>query len=136
MPIQLLDSFQNPFKNEHCFFAGLYFLYRAVAIALRLFTDHLTELVFGLELEFIVIIVLHAAFQPYKKRIHNIVDLLLFFNLAFINWITTYNLETSSVALASNEVFWMTFPAVSSTGFCYYFYHHKNADVIEESTEG
>ena len=109
MPIQLLDSFQNPFKNEHRYFAGLYFLYRAVAIALRLFTDHLTELVFGLELEFIVIIVLHAAFHPYKERVHNIIDLLLFFNLAFINWITTYNLETSSVALASNAVvFWMT----------------------------
>ena len=109
MPIQLLDSFQNPFKDEYRCFAGLYFLYRAVAIALRLFTDHLTELVFGLELEFIVIIVLNAVFQPYKKRVHNIIDLLLFFNLAFINWITTYNLETSSVALASSRVFWMTF---------------------------
>ena len=109
MPIQLLDSFQNPFKNELRCFAGLYFLYRAVALALRLFTDHLTELVCGLELEFIVIIVLHAAFQPYKKRVHNIIDLLLFFNLAFINWITTYNLETSSVALARNAVvFWKT----------------------------
>ena len=109
MPIQLLDSFQNPFKDEHRCFAGLYFLYRAVAIALRLFTDHLTELVFGLELEFIVIIVLNAVFHPYKKRVHNIIDLLLFFNLAFINWITTYNLETSSTALASSRVFWMTF---------------------------
>ena len=109
MPIQLLDSFQNPFKDEYRCFAGLYFLYRAVALALRLFTDHLTELVFGLELEFIVIIVLNAVFQPYKKRVHNIIDLLLFFNLAFINWITTYNLETSSVALASSRVFWMTF---------------------------
>ena len=109
MPIQLLDSFQNPFKDEYRCFAGLYFLYRAVALALRLFTDHLTELVFGLELEFIVIIVLHSAFHPYKKRVHNIIDLLLFFNLAFINWITTYNLETSSTALASSRVFWMTF---------------------------
>ena len=109
MPIQLLDSFQNPFKDEYRCFAGLYFLYRAVALALRLFTDHLTELLFGLELEFIVIIVLHSAFQPYKKRVHNIIDLLLFFNLAFINWITTYNLETSSASLAgSGVVFWMT----------------------------
>ena len=30
MPIQLLDSFQNPFKNDYRCFAGLYFLYRAV----------------------------------------------------------------------------------------------------------
>ena len=110
MPIQLLDSFQNPFKNDYRCFAGLYFLYRADAIALRLFTDHLIELVFALELKFIVIIALHAAFQPYKKRVHNIIDLLLFFNLTFICWITTYNLEMSTVSLAgSGIVFWMTF---------------------------
>ena len=33
MPIQLLDCFQNSFKDEYRFFAGLYFLYRAIALA-------------------------------------------------------------------------------------------------------
>ena len=78
MPIQLLDSFQNPFKNDYRCFAGLYFLYRAVALALRVFTSNLNQFFSALELQFIIMIVLHATFQPYKKRTHNIIDLLLF----------------------------------------------------------
>ena len=94
MPIQLLDSFQNPFKNDYRCFAGLYFVYRAVALTLHLFTTNLTQFFIALELQFIVVIFLHAAFQPYKKRLHNIIDLLLFFNLAFIHGITVYNYVT------------------------------------------
>ena len=32
IPIQLLDAFQSLFKDEFCFFARLYFLYRAVVL--------------------------------------------------------------------------------------------------------
>ena len=94
MPIQLLDSFQNPFKNDYRCFAGLYFLYRAVALALRVFTSNLNQFFSALELQFIIMIVLHATFQPYKRRAHNIIGLLLFFNLALIHGITTYNFNT------------------------------------------
>ena len=109
MPIQLLDSFQNPFKNDYRCFAGLYFVYRAVALTLRLFTQNLTQFFAALELQFIIVIFLHAAFQPYKKRMHNIIDLLLFFNLAFIHGITIYNYITyvenkSSVFVKTNGV--------------------------------
>ena len=94
MPIQLLDSFQNPFKNNYRCFAGLYFVYRAVALSLHVFTRNLTQFFAALELQFIVVIFIHAAFQPYKKRLHNIIDLLLFFNLAFIHGITVYSYIT------------------------------------------
>ena len=112
MPIQLLDSFQNPFKNNCRYFSGLYFLYRAVTLALYVFTTDLTQLLTALEIQLVIMIVLHAAFHPYKKKVHNIIDLLLFFNLILINTITTYNFEQfvgskSSVDLASytNGVF-------------------------------
>ena len=109
MPIQLLDSFQNPFKNDYRCFAGLYLVYRAVALTLRLFTKNLTQFFTALEFQFIIVIFLHAAFQPYKKRLHNIIDLLLFFNLAFIHGITMYNYITyvenkNSVFVNMNEV--------------------------------
>ena len=48
-------------------------------------------------------IVLHAAFRPYKKKVHNIIDLLLFFNLALITAITTYNFD-NFVGSKSNVV--------------------------------
>ena len=103
MPIQLLDSFQNPFKNNCRYFSGLYFLYRAVALAVHVFTDNQTQLFIALEVQFVIMIVLHAAFRPYKKKVHNIIDLLLFFNLALITAITTYNFD-NFVGSKSNVV--------------------------------
>ena len=44
-----------------------------------------------IELELILIIILHAAIQPYKEKKHNIIDLFIFLNLAVINGITQYN---------------------------------------------
>ena len=39
----------------------------------------------------VTIIIIHALAQPYNNRKHNILDTLLFFNLAIINGITLYN---------------------------------------------
>ena len=103
MPMQLLDSFQNPFKNNYRCFAGLYFVYRAILLTQVVFTRNLTQFYASVELGFIIMIVLHATFQPYKQRVHNIVDLLLFFNLALINGITIYNFHLS-VESKSNTV--------------------------------
>ena len=103
MPIQLLDSFQNPFKNNYRCFAGLYFVYRAIFLAQVVFFRNLTQFFAAVELGFIIMIILHTTFQPYKKRVHNIVDLLLFFNLTLINGITIYNFHLS-VESKSNRV--------------------------------
>ena len=87
----LLDSFQGCFKDNLRFFAGLYFIYRWMgpivnAVASSLGTAYITS-----EILLIVMLVLHALFQPYLKRVHNIVDTLLFTNLLLINTITCIN---------------------------------------------
>ena len=91
MPIQLLDCFQNSFKDEYRFFAGLYFLYRAISLAATAFATTLTQSYTLVGIQLIFVIVLHAVFQPYKEKKHNVIDLLLFSNLALINGITQYN---------------------------------------------
>ena len=91
MPIQVLDSFQNPFKDNYRVFSGLYFLYRAIALATYALTKNLIQYYGAFELELAFVILLHAAFNPYRSRIFNIIDLLLFLNLSFINGITQYN---------------------------------------------
>ena len=72
IPIQLLDSFQSCFKDNLRFFAGFYF-YTLV------------------ELQVLLFLVIHAVVQPYKKRWHNIVNALMFADLAIINGLTLYN---------------------------------------------
>ena len=96
IPIQLLDSFQNPFKDQYRFFAGLYFLYRTTPLVIYATTKNLIQYYAFLELTVGIMIVLHSAFQPYKNRLYNITDLLLFFNIAIIKGITLYNYVKST----------------------------------------
>ena len=112
IPIQLLDSFQNPFKNDFRFFAGLYFLYRAIALAIYAYMKNWVNYYWSGLLHLWIITVMHAAFLPYKKGVHNITDLLLFFNLAMVHGISFYLYTTfvnkKSVGYSeSHRYFWM-----------------------------
>ena len=91
MPIQILDAFQSSFKDNYRFFAGLYFLYRAIILAAYAYSGTVFQFYSTVQLELILVLALHAICQPYKKRKHNIIDALLFTNLAVINAITLFN---------------------------------------------
>ena len=115
MPIQLLDSFQSSFKDNYRSFAGLYFVYRTFALIVYSFTKNLTQYYTAVEIEIMFIIFIHAMFQPYKKRVHNIIDLLLFFNLALINGISLYIyvLYTQSKdGVESDTPFWIAVQSI------------------------
>ena len=91
IPLQLLDSFQGCFQNNLRLFAGLYFLYRMFALAAYAFATSFNQFYTFVELQLILILMLHAVAQPYKKRWHNIVDTLIFSDLAIINGLTLFN---------------------------------------------
>ena len=90
MPIQLLDSFQGSFKDNFRFFAGLYFLYRAIILCAYAYCSTLLQFYSVVQLQLLLMIALHSLVQPYKERKHNITDALLFTNLAIINGMTIY----------------------------------------------
>ena len=56
-----------------------------------LITDSLTKFYIALEVQLIVMLTLQAIAYPYRRRWHNIIDVLLFANLAVINAMTMYN---------------------------------------------
>ena len=85
------DTFQSCFKDNMRFFAGLYFAYRVIILIGMFAPTRFTQSYILLELILVTIIVIHALAQPYNSRKHNILDALLFFNLAVINGITLYN---------------------------------------------
>ena len=91
IPIQLLDSFQSPFKDNCRFFAGLYFIFRTIALVTSTMVQNPQLFYAMVELELVLIILLQATIQPYKEKKHNVIDLLLFSNLAIINGITQYH---------------------------------------------
>ena len=89
----LFDSFQSCFKDNCRFFSGLYVLYRLVALISFLLFDSLMTFYIALEVQLAIMFTLHATTYAYKKRWHNILDTLLFANLAIINALTMYNYE-------------------------------------------
>ena len=99
MPIQLLDAFQSSFKDELRFFAGFYFIYRAMVLGAFAYTATMLQFYSVVQLQLLLVLAIHAIFQPYKERKHNIIDALLFTNLAIINGITLYNLAENEFAV-------------------------------------
>ena len=97
VPMQLLDTFQSSFRDEVRFFAGFYFLYRVIILAAFSFSHSISEFYCILEVLLIGISALHAIVQPHKKRIHNVVDVLLFANLAAINVLSLLNYHKATL---------------------------------------
>ncbi len=85
------DSIQSAFKDKHRYFAGLYFCYRLSTLLIFVIAKNLTAFYFLLELQFIIMLAVHAWVQPYKKKWHNRLDLYIFALLKVINGITLYN---------------------------------------------
>ena len=91
IPVPLLDVFQSSFKDNCRYFAGFYFLYRLFALAAYAYSSTLIIFYTVVELQLILILALHATVQPYKERWHNVIDSLIFANLAIINGFTLFN---------------------------------------------
>ena len=87
----LLDSFQGCFKDNLRFFAGLYFLYRWIGLIVNASTSNSGTFFITVEILLLCVLALHAICQPYTQKAHNIVDTLLFTNLAIINGISFAN---------------------------------------------
>ena len=99
----LLDSFQGSFKDKFRFFSGLYFLYR-LSILINVIISNFDIMFFILSLQLLGFLILHGVCQPYKKRLHNIIDTLLFINLAVINGFTLYNYTTVNSGTDSSSI--------------------------------
>ena len=87
------DSFQSCFKDEYRFFSGLYFIYR-LTLLINMALYHYRNFYLVVELQLIGTLIIHSICQPYKERVHNVIDILLLGNLALINGLTMYNFFT------------------------------------------
>ena len=87
----LLDSFQGCFKDNLRFFAGLYFLYRWTFLLFHWGTGNFSAYYTGTGGILVFMLTLHTVCQPYIKRVHNIIDTMLFANLVLINSLSFFN---------------------------------------------
>ena len=99
----LLDSFQSCFSDNFRFFAGLYFLYRWLPLCLDVLMSRYHVFYTAVEAGIIIILMLHALCQPYAIKLHNIIDTLLFADLALINAITMAHYYVFRTALSRQK---------------------------------
>ena len=90
MPI--VDAFQSSLKDDARVFAGLLFLYRLFICAAFAFPPDGLSSYACCELVLILVLTVRTIFHPFRSRFNNIVESLMFANLAIINGITVYNL--------------------------------------------
>ena len=84
-------------------FTAVYFLYRIGALAIYAFTttvhyQYLWQCGF-----FLSMLVIHCMVQPYRKRIYNIIDGIVFFIMTLIPLLSLYQLYSVDVGLAATK---------------------------------
>ena len=94
--LPLIDSFQGTFRNNQRMFAGLLFLWRVILAGIFAFTSNLHEFFLLTEVALLCFFTIHAVARPYKRRLFNIIDILVLANLSIINALTWYIFNTSS----------------------------------------
>ena len=114
--LPIIDSFQGVFRDNRRMFAGLLFLWRIVLVAIFALTTNLIDFFTYTQVILLFLFVFHVVAQPYKRRLYNMIDSLLFANMAIINaitWSTFYN--TSNVAIGF-QVILMYLPLICFAG--------------------
>ena len=136
--VPFFDAFQSCFKNKYRFFAGLYFLYRAMAVALITFQWPMTVRLIYQQGFFLLIVLIHCVCQPYKLRKYNILDGCIFVILAAINSLSLYNAFNAEIYLNTSQVsFWIQqiliyTPFVYFIVFFFYYVSNRFAPCINK----
>ena len=91
-----LDSFQDCFKDNMRFVAGMYFLYRWIIFLIHIGTVGFFEYYTAIGGVLVIILTLHTVCQPYIKPTHNIIDALLLCNLVLIDSLSLFSFYRSN----------------------------------------
>ena len=111
-PVELLDSFQSCFKENHRYFAGLYLLYRFIPLVIFANVHRLLHVHVVLAIQFLIMFTLHSLVHPYKSNCHNRIDSFILANLSLVNILTTYNyalFSTGDQSIYQHTVHWIIY---------------------------
>ena len=118
-----LDAFQGGFKPKYSFFAGLLFLYRIIITVTYSFTVTLEWQYFIHTGEVVLFLVIHSLCQPYRHKIHNIVDTLIYFNMLAVLQIGNFMWQQSRNGdEIPPAVFWLALIVMNIPQMCFVGY--------------
>ena len=86
----LLETFQGCYRKNMRFFAGLYFIFRLFINVSYVFCDTWLKQFAVQQVACSLMVMLVALFQPYRRKLLNRVDVLVFTNLSILNCLSHY----------------------------------------------
>ena len=86
-----------------CGFTGIYLFYRIGALIIYAFTSRVDLQYLWQCGFFLVTMLIHCMVQPYRKRIYNIIDGIIFFNMSIISLLSLYRLYAVDVGLSGTD---------------------------------
>ena len=104
---KIFDAVQQCYKNNNCVVAraaALYLLYRFIILGFYAFTPSIQLQYLQQSSCFVLMLIVHSMFQPYKDNIYNIVDTFMFGNLALIPAISYYRLYNDAQDLSATNM--------------------------------
>ena len=102
------DSLRLCYKDNYIArsFTGVYLCYRIGALAIYAFTPTIHYQYVWQCGFFLAMLLIHCVVQPYRKRIYNIIDGIIFFNMSIISLLSLYRLYAVDVGLSeTNKAF-------------------------------
>ena len=118
-----LDAFQGGFKPRYSFFAGLFFLYRIAITVAYSFAFALEWQYLAQTVEVVLFLVIHSICQPYKKRIYNIIDTLIYCNMLVVLLSGGFMWHQSSHGSEiTRSVLWFTIIMMNIPQICFFVY--------------
>jgi len=136
--VPFFDAFQSCFKNKYRFFAGLYFLYRAITAAILTIQWQTATRLICQQGFFLLIVLVHCVCQPYKLRRYNVLDGTIFIILAAINSLSLYSVFQNEIYLTTLQAsFWIQMiliyaPFVYFVMFFLYYASNRCASCINK----
>ena len=94
-----IDCFQGCYKDKLRFFSGLFFLYRVAILLCFLLVQETHYMMLYTMSVILLILGIHSIVQPYKRRLHNVINSLILLDLTLINVCTIF----ASSTMASHE---------------------------------
>ena len=126
--LPLIDSFQGVFTENCRMFAGLLFLWRMILTAIFAFSSTITEFYLMTEIALLTFFAIHSIARPYKRRLYNMIDSVMFANLAIINALSWYNSTESEelVYITAIKLLLMYLPLVCLAALFVFWLLHKH----------
>ena len=94
---ELLEQFQDSYKDQHRWFAAYYLICRFVIMLIAYYTDGYNNMIYYLQTACVIITMTHIWIQPYKDDVINVLDTAILLIMLLVVNLSAFSFSTSAI---------------------------------------